>query len=61
MSLRNTDEIKIDPEAIEYIEIIERLEGIGLAKCEVIEHFFDWLKDQPRVNQAEFLREALSE
>lgn len=59
MALRETDEIKISAEAIEYIESKEGT--TGLAKYEIIEYFFDWLKDQPRANQAEFLKEALSE
>lgn len=57
MALNDTDNILVDPEAIAYIE---SKEGSGLAKFEVIELFFEWLKTQPRAKQVEFLREALS-
>ena len=60
MSLRSTDAILVDPNAIAYIEAVEAREG-ELSKFEVIEHFFEWLKTQPRGQQVSFLREALSE
>jgi hypothetical protein len=61
MSLRKTDTILIDSEAIAYIEAAETAEGTPLAKCEIVEYFFDWLKIQPRKYQLLFLKEALSE
>lgn len=61
MPLRNTDAILVDPEAIAYIERAEEAERLILSKFEVIEYFFEWLKRQPRGQQIEFIREALSE
>ena len=59
MSLRKTDQIFIPAEAIEYLEKVESKEG-SLAKFEIIELFFEWLQHQPRADQADFLRKALS-
>lgn len=59
MSLTDTDAILIDPAAIEFIEKKEQEEGSPLAKFQVIEFFFEWLKQQPAQKQMEFLREAL--
>ena len=61
MSLRHGDEIKVSPEAIAYIENIEREEGTALAKCEIIEHFFEWFKKQPQKKQFAFLQDALND
>ena len=55
MSLRESDKILVDPEAILYIEKIENLEKLPLSKFEIIEHFFDWLKESPKKYQLEFL------
>jgi hypothetical protein len=60
MPLRDSDEIIVPAESIEYIEKMEKYDG-SLAKFEVIELFFEWLKLQPRKDQIIFLREALSE
>ena len=60
MSLRKSDVILIDPEAIAYIEAMEEKEG-PLSKFEIIELFFEWLKTQPRPYQVKFLREALND
>lgn len=59
MALRKTDQILIPAEAIEYIEKVESKEG-SLAKFEVVELFFEWLQKQPRADQADFLKKALS-
>ncbi len=59
MPLRNTDDILVDPEAIAYIERVQEQQG-DLSKFEIIEYFFEWLKTQPRPQQIQFLREALS-
>jgi len=61
VSLRGTDAILIAPEAVAYMERIEAVEKSPLSKFEVVELFFDWLKEQPRSYQMEFLREALSD
>lgn len=61
MPLRGTDEILIPAEALEYIEKAESAESSRLSKFEVIELFFEWLKDQPSAYQMKFLREALSD
>ena len=59
--LLGTDAILVSPEAIKYIEQVEKSEGTALSKFEIIEHFFEWLKQQPSPEQVSFLREALSE
>ena len=41
MSLRSTDAILVNPEAIAYIEDVEKAEGVPLSKFEIIEHFFE--------------------
>jgi len=61
MPLLGTDEILIPPEALEYIERFELAGGSTLSNFEVIEYFFEWLKDQPPAYQVKFLREAMSE
>ncbi len=61
MSLNSTDDILLDPEAIDYIEKKEQEEGVSLSKFQVIEYFFEWLKTQSQVKQLTFLREALSD
>ena len=60
MPLRDSDAILIPAEAIAYIEQRETAEG-SLVKFEVVEYFFEWLKQQPKTYQVKFLREALSE
>lgn len=60
MALNDTDRILLDPEAIEYIEKKENEGGFPLLKFQIVEYFFEWLKDQPKAKQVEFLREALS-
>ncbi len=61
MPLLGTDEILIDPEALEYIERFEVEGKPTLSKFEVIEYFFEWLKKQTPTYQVKFLREAISE
>lgn len=59
MSLNDTDNILVDPDSIAYIEEKEAEEGCALAKFQIIEYFFEWLKQQPKPQQVDFLREAL--
>lgn len=55
------DEIVIDAEAISFIEEKEREEGLSLAKFEIIEYFFEWLKEQPPSYKVWFLKKVLHE
>jgi len=59
MGLRDTDDIIIPYEALEKIEEANDKNGL-LLHFEVIELFFDWLKEQPPEEIVRFLREALS-
>jgi len=61
MSLRSTDAFLISHKALSYIEQKEQAEGLPLAKIEVIEYFFEWLREQPLKFQVSFLRKALSD
>lgn len=54
------DKFLIPVEAIEYIDEIENKEKTNLAKVEVIEYFFKWLKQKPHSEQVEILKEVLS-
>ena len=59
MSKPYTDEFLVDPEAIRHLEDIERKEGLPLSKVEIIEYFFEWLRNQPKGKQYPFLLEVL--
>lgn len=61
MSLLDTDTIVIPAEAVAFIERREQREAAPLAKYEVIEFFFEWLRHQAPAYQVAFLRLALSE
>ena len=57
MSLTNTDEVLVPPEALEYIE--KAANGETLFNFEVVEHFFEWLRRQDKQYIVDFLRKAL--
>ena len=59
MGLRDTDDVIIPYEALEKIEQADDKSG-PLLHFEVIEVFFEWLKEQPPEVIVGFLREALN-
>lgn len=59
MSLRDSDKIIIDPDALAFIEDKEQEEGYPLAKFEVIEFFFEWLKVQSPSYKVQFIKLAI--
>lgn len=61
MALTDTDTIFIPADAIAYIEQKETAAGVYLSKFEIIEFFFDWIREQPKTTQVDFLRKAISD
>lgn len=61
MSLIDSDQIMVPPEAIAFIEDRELEEGCSLAKFEIVEYFFEWLKKQPTTFKVMFLKQALKD
>jgi hypothetical protein len=61
MSLKTTDAFLVPADALAYIELKEEADGLPLAKVEVLEYFFEWLRLQPAVEQISLLRNVLKD